>query len=42
VVAEFWPNFVRNRWESNIGQVKLLRGLLRLAPRLALRLLKTS
>ncbi|MBD2766845.1 SDR family oxidoreductase [Hymenobacter sp. BT664] len=42
VVAEFWPNFVRNRWESNIGKVKLLRGLLRLAPRLARRLLKTS
>jgi DHA1 family tetracycline resistance protein-like MFS transporter/uncharacterized oxidoreductase len=40
LVAEFWRNFARDRWESNIGQVKLLRQLLRLAPGVAARLMK--
>ena len=40
LAAEFWRNFARDRWESNIGKVKLLRQLLRLAPATAARLLK--
>jgi short-subunit dehydrogenase involved in D-alanine esterification of teichoic acids len=40
LVAEFWQNFARDRWESNIGKVKLLRQLLRLAPAAAARLMK--
>jgi short-subunit dehydrogenase involved in D-alanine esterification of teichoic acids len=40
LVEEFWRAFTRDRWESNIGRVKLLRLLLRLTPGLAARLMK--
>ncbi|WP_035558441.1 SDR family oxidoreductase [Hymenobacter sp. IS2118] len=40
LVEEFWRDFTHNRWESNIGKVKLLRLLLRVAPGLAARLMK--
>lgn len=40
LAEEFWRNFAQDRWESNIGKVKLLRQLLRLAPAAAARLMK--
>lgn len=40
LVEEFWRAFTRDRWEVNIGKVKLLRFLLRLAPGMAARLMK--
>ena len=40
LVEEFWRDFTGDRWESNIGKVKLLRLLLRLAPGAAARLMK--
>ena len=40
LVVAFWRDFIHDRWESNIGKVKLLCLLLRLAPGIAARLMK--